>query len=953
METPFFSNRICVGNAVVGAWLKVYKVNDIAQELDKNGRPLSKQPKKEWWESAPRQLEFKAQTDYTKIKHGRKPDEIYHFLLPDKNMVPSAGIKMLKEESPEFARGVAEWKKDWIKPLNKSETEKLQLLSNKIDELLTEYYQFQLTIASQTRTRQNIFGATKANEQFQISMRSYDEKERLADQRNRHSAPYFKLKMVMDYWCSLWFWDVRDAVQLPNRNQYWNDIASILQLDTNAAVDGIIVKRGQQSLYESPSQLTMVMDSAGETLEPSTGNAASDFVDAVVEYTNRKDLFDNNQRLSLVSQLAKKYFFFHSQLEFLEVFWERGGFDLIAGNPPWLKITFEEKGIIAEQFPEVEIKNLTAPQVRLLQAKFFKDEKLKELYFDEILGTESTSVFMNVGQNYPLLRGQQTNLYKCVLENGFSLLSKNGLMGLLHPEGVYDDPNGQRFRKEIYSKLKYHFQFVNTLKLFSEILHWVKYSVNIYKGNSESSKINFVSISNLYHPSTIDASLIHDGNGTCGGLKIKELGSGKYNWNLLPHKNRIINITLKELEIISKVIQDEINTTRLISIHSSELLNVLEIFSNDSKKLNDGFLNNLSSGWHETNDVNNNFILRRVSYPNDNLKDFVLSGPHFNGNDIFYKNPHEFNNDKSHYDVINKTITPYDFWPRSIYKTLNFDIAKSIFGKDYDKKFRLIITSQLSQPRERTLQAVIIPPNITHLGTVISLTFISEMDLIIFCGFLNSLVYDFYIKTLAKGSIYSNDVKSLPFPVNRNYSKYIISRVLILNCLSNQYHDLWERNWDDSFLNENWSKIDERLTKFNLLKRHISFNPDFRNFYLRRQLEVEIDVLTAMTLGLSLDHLLLIYDVQFPVLQQNEDDTWYDTKGNIVFTCSKGLVGVGLDRKEWEQVRNLPAGETYEHTITKSELYQGKKITYYAPFDKCVRVEDYKLAWEHFEEIFK
>jgi hypothetical protein len=30
-------------------------------------------------------------------------------------------------------------------------------------------------------------------------------------------------------------------------------------------------------------------------------------------------------------------------------------------------------------------------------------------------------------------------------------------------------------------------------------------------------------------------------------------------------------------------------------------------------------------------------------------------------------------------------------------------------------------------------------------------------------------------------------------------------------------------------------------------------------------------------------------------------------------------------------------------------LYQGKKITYHAPFDKCDRVEDYKVAWGHFE----
>jgi hypothetical protein len=131
---------------------------------------------------------------------------------------------------------------------------------------------------------------------------------------------------------------------------------------------------------------------------------ATVFAEAVVEYANRKDLFDNNQRLAMISQLANKYFFFHPQLEFLDVFWERGGFDLIAGNPPWLKFTFEEKGIIAEKFPEVEIKSVTAPQVRLLQAEFFKDEKLKDLYYDEMVGTECIAVFMNAGQNYPLLK---------------------------------------------------------------------------------------------------------------------------------------------------------------------------------------------------------------------------------------------------------------------------------------------------------------------------------------------------------------------------------------------------------------------------------------------------------------------------------------------------------------------------------------------------------------------
>jgi hypothetical protein len=966
METPFFSNRICVGNAVVGAWLRVYKVKDIAQELDKSGRPLSRQAIKEWWETTPRLLEFKPQQTYQKIMHGRKADEIYHFLLPDKNMVPSTGIRMLKDAYPAHARRVADWKKEWIKPLSRTEIDKLKTICQKIDELLAEYYRFQLTVAVQTRSRQNIFGAMQSTYQKEIALRSYDEKEKLADQRNRHSAPYFKLKMVMDYWCSLWFWDVRDADQLPDRMQYWSDIAAILELDTNTAVEAIEEARTPAKSYEVPVQLSLAMEPNPEESPAST--ADMDFLDAVVEYTQRKDIFDQNERLTLVRKLATKYAFFHPQLEFLEVFWERGGFDLIAGNPPWLKLQFEEKGIIAEKFPEIQIKKTTAPQVRKLQDQFLEDAYLKEMYLDEMMGTESAAVFLNAHQNYPLLKGQQTNLYKCILENGFSLIGQRGFMGLLHPEGVYDDPNGQPLRKEIYQRLKYHFQYLNVLKLFAEILHWNVFSTSIYSG--KKTEITFSSINNVFHPSTIEGCFIHNGEGIVHGIKLKDEASEAFVWNVKPHRSRLVHFSEKELRLIARTFEDtdEWESTKLVSVHAREIMSVIEKLGQFPKSVKD-YETRILEGWHETNDINEGHIRRETRFPNPEAYEMIYSGPHIYISNPLYKTPQKVCIiANTHYDIIDHLSIADDFISRTNYIPQKVDdqyasIIKGFeIGRDdsgnavYDNwldYYKVGFRKMLSQAGERTLTGAILIPKSAHIHGVISLILRDNENLVEFAGLISSTTLDFFIKTVGSANLSDSRIGAFPLGINGRYKPFLNCRTLLLNCINKYYSVLWERNWQDSFATDCWSKSDARLKPFGTLTPEWKWETPLRNWFERRQALVEIDVITAMALGLTLEELILIYNVQFPVLQQNEDDTWYDTRGNIVFTCSKGLVGVGVDRSTWNTIKDLVAGETYEHTITNSELYNGKKVTYHAPFDKCDRVEDYKVAWEWFEGIFK
>jgi hypothetical protein len=88
------------------------------------------------------------------------------------------------------------------------------------------------------------------------------------------------------------------------------------------------------------------------------------------------------------------------------------------------------------------------------------------------------------------------------------------------------------------------------------------------------------------------------------------------------------------------------------------------------------------------------------------------------------------------------------------------------------------------------------------------------------------------------------------------------------------------------------------------------------------------------------------------VMRQYEADTWYDLRGRIIFTNSKGLPGVGLPRTEWNEVRALRSG-TVKRTVTDTTLPTGpieRESSTMPPFTKCDRETDYATVWRKLEE---
>jgi hypothetical protein len=927
---PWFGTQLHCGNSLIGARRQVYTKQQIL--TDKKG--LGK-----WHESSP-----------IAQKSG---EGIYHFLLGDPAMANYTD-KVIKSLEPTAIQQINAWQREFAKTgFTSEQADYAVILSKKIAEIWDEYAQELAKIKERTTDDLQVWGQPNNSLRGGVPLAMKDkiyEQEKLS-QGVSNASKYRRLKLVMDYWCALWFWPIERADELPSREQFLQEVGAIL---------------GETEMLVPSSQQLALFP---ETQSAEQGQLALKTY-GFVDLDKLKRFYP---RLGIVAEVTERQRFFHWELEFADIFQERGGFDLMVGNPPWLKIRWEEGEILGDYDPLVVLRKLSASELaNQREVVFAKFPRLYPAYLREYEEAAGTQNFLNAMQNYPLLKGMQTNLFKCFLPQAWQFCKPEGVSALLHLEGVYDDPKGGEFRQVLYQYLKAHFQFDNELILFSDVGHQAKFSINIYQKLiiQKPDIIRFVNMANLYSPSTIYESFTGTNTPIIPGIKNAE---GR--WETTGHPSRIICVDRGILALFSQL-YDEPGTTpesaRLPAIHTQNLVSVLEKFVRQPKRLGDlhGKYYPLEM-WHETNAQKDHTIRRHTSFPvileespEDKIKGLIISGPHFFVGNPFNKTPRQICTEKGHYDIIDLTTIHDNYLPRTNY-ILDCDpieyrarTPKVPWNEDRPVTdfYRIAARKMLNTSQERTYIPAIIAPGIGHIHGVQTTVFHNHSQLIQIATFGISLIADFYIKTNGSSNInYTWEV----FPLIDCNSRLIV-RTLTLNCLTTHYAELWQDCWQSEFTHTQWSKPDPRLpnTFWSHLTPTWQRNCALRSDYSRRQALVEIDVLVAMALGLTLEELITIYRVQFPVMQQYERETYFDQNGRIVFTTSKGLVGVGLPRKGnkktqtigWEDVQNMTEG-TVEITTTDDTLPTGayqRTISYQAPFDKCDRVADYRTAWEYF-----
>lgn len=954
-HVPWFGLQIFSGNSLVGCRREVFTTAQLAPGKGEAGKP-----ERDWRAAVPSRI---AATDF------RKSGEIWHFLLPDEGMV-SVTDRVVKSLDPAAVERIRQWRRAFCKPLEAEEIARIETLAAGVEALWRQHAEELARVRRATSDELHVWpdpapnrAPTTTQEKDAIYARE------MLSERVRNASPYRRLKLAMDYWCALWFWPVTAAADLPTREEWWFDLETLILGNASLAPAAPATDLFPETRPQQNIDFTIERDRYG--------------------HVNLDALLEANPRLKRAQAIAGGQRFFHWELEFADLFARRGGFDLILGNPPWIKVEWNEKSLLSDYVPLFSLRKLSAMEAAdRREAVFAAEPQARQDYIEECAAQEGLQAYLNAIQNYPLLKGVQSNLFKCFLPVAWRIgQPSRGVQALLHPEGPYDDPKGGNLRAAAFARLRAHYQFENQLLLFPEVHHNTKFSINVY---GPSGAPGFLHIANLFDPATIRVCLEHPGGGTTPGIKTDE---GR--WQTAGHRNRIIEVDAATLATFARL-YDEPGTpaeqARLPAVHSRELVSVLEKFARVPKRLGDlaGEYFTIEM-WHETGAQRDGTIRRETGFV-ASPAEFILSGPHFFVGNPLNKTPRAVCTQNSHYDVLDLESLPDDYLPRSNYRPacdaatyaarvprVSWKEEGEVEGNPVTMYYRHANREMLSQSGERTLSTALFPHGFGHINTILETVFQSTSALLDYHALTLSVPVDYRVKSTGMGHANGTLINQLPvIPEGSPLSAPLHLRALALNCLTTPYADLWRECWQEEFRHDRFASTDPRLPAdfFAQLTPEWTRHCALRSDYARRQALVEIDVLAALALNLTLDELLTIYRVQFPVMRQYEADTWYDASGRIVFTASKGLVGVGLPRKVsrrdtaceivlpdgkvqsrplgWEDARELPAGTRIRRTVSDDTRPGGpvqRVVEYLAPFGRANREADYRRAWEVFSQV--
>ena len=888
LSAPWFGLRLRAGNSLIGAEHATYSAKQVADKEHLKVAP-TRHPLSDLREHA-------EDPNLDPAVSGR----IHHFLLPASGWGAAADNKELKKLAPEQAKALKAWQRSFNTKPSKTQINRLKDLSARVEQLWL-FTLTRMSIAEEQVRRSIDFPGAPQLETAKNVTRAQIEEELF---ENKNSS-YQRLRLVMDAWNALWFWPLdkvgEEHAELPDFDAWLDALTDILGV--HKTKDSKV--KGQTSLTANPSWEEL--GSFEDFDIPASGAKRIDRV------------FAEHPWLQVVKEIAGQQNFFHWELDFAAAF-EHGGFDLQVGNPPWVRPRTDVDALLAESDPWFALAHKPTQK-----AKTERREKLLQRYpaaveplFRGLTETVVTAEVLGSASRYPFLVGQQPDLYRAFMQRTWANESASGAVSLVHPESHFTEAKAGVLRKNAYLRLRRHWQFVNELKLF-DIDHHNPYGVHVYGGTQFSP--NFKQAVSLYHPATVAESLVHDGSGPLPGFKDEN-----YNWDRRPHRDRIIRVDRKEIEVWHSILEGSetpLLETRMVYTVNREAAAVLAKLAHQPR-MRDLRLQ-YSRGWDESIDRRKGYFDVEWGHP-EKWSDAILQGPHLGVSLPMQKEPNPTMKHNQDWSFIDLEAMPEDFIPATAYKpqretkpNYNTDYGSWEIGGERVRvadTYRVAWRNMAATTGFRTMYPAIIPPGAAHIHGVTAASVFEDERAWSAGAFASGLVADFFFRAIGShlhGSVFD----LLPRIADEELAQRITLPYLQLNCLTSAYAELWEEILGEPWSREKALRIDEE----------------------RRAAQIEIDVIAAISMGISADELCMVYRTQFPVMRRYDQENHFDANSRIVP----------------KEVMNLHKRAGGEETLsvedrTWTNPQSGVEYTYEYPFRVLDREADMRAKYAELEQ---
>ena len=760
LKAPWFGLQLRQGNSLIGCRRATWTTSQLGDRPWANTKSGSVQPPVD-----------------RPLTEPLKADEIHHFLLPGHGWAAVADRKEAKELRPDEVESLKAWRKQVLKAPTKAEAKRLTALAAGVETMWASAAERIRLTKRALRRNIDIYGAPSEKPGTSIS------RAEATKALNDPDSALGRLRTLMDAWAGLWFWPLDTGVRPPSWGEWLAVAEDLIRPDERHGLTG------QLDLF----------DDLGALLDAERVRQQGQLT--------MQQLRDGHPWLSIAVDAARREGAWHWELEFAPEF-QRGGFDLQVGNPPWVRPVWHEDLVLAESDPWWALADKPSESaMRQRRGETLGQSSSQDSYLGEVASAEGLVESLRSPLLFPTLAGVQTNLYLNFLDTAWRRMKATGSTGFVHPDGHLSDPKAGAMRRVTYRRARRLWGFVNERKLFEDIGNVNPFTLSVY---ASERPVSFLQASHLLETSTLDASLVHDGSGAVPGIKTA-LGD----WDVRPHRSRILVITEPELGRWAQLF-DEPGTpaveARLLRPLTMADLDGVSTIAKQTSRLSDRDYH-WSSEWHEKGAKTDGTIRWTSSTP-ASWDEVILQGPHFTVANPSFQLPNEPCRNHRDWAGIELEALPERAIPRTNYSRAcdpeTFASRLSTWnGSPFRERWRHIHRAMTQPGTERSVQGALIPPGPTHVHACLTYGFEDLSDLVLWAGLLASIPIDFLFKVSGAAGVADHQLRRVPMPVSHPLASAVELRTLRLNCLTVDYAPLWADRHDPRWQADRWS--DESL----------------------------------------------------------------------------------------------------------------------------------------------